>query len=72
MSDSAALVGLPKELLASVVDPSALQQLEERFQTFLASLSTGMGGLDHFRLEFEKLFRVLKKSHESEKRLSRK
>ena len=58
-----------------LVDPSALLQLEERFQGFLTSLSSGssgVGSLEHFRLEFEKLFRALKKSYESEKRLSRK
>jgi formyltetrahydrofolate hydrolase len=48
-----------------------LQKLEVQFQEVLQEL-VGDKSLEHFRIEYEKLHRALKKSHESEKRLVKK
>merc|ERR1719377_189522 len=50
---------------------SAFDALEKDFQEVLQEL-IGDKSLEHFRLEYEKLHRALKKSHESEKRLIKK
>lgn len=50
---------------------SAFEALENDFQEVLKEL-IGDKSLEHFRLEYEKLHRALKKSHESEKRLIKK
>eukprot|EP00992_Anisonema_acinus_P014683 TRINITY_DN9407_c0_g1_i1.p1 TRINITY_DN9407_c0_g1~~TRINITY_DN9407_c0_g1_i1.p1 ORF type:complete len:904 (-),score=433.25 TRINITY_DN9407_c0_g1_i1:147-2804(-) len=49
----------------------ALESLERDFQEVLKELSADES-LERFRLEYEKLHRALKKSHESEKRLIKK
>jgi chromosome segregation ATPase len=57
-----------KELETST---SAFEALERDFQEVLAELM-GDQSLERFRLEYEKLHRALKKSHEQEKRLVKK
>lgn len=52
-------------------EASAFEALEKDFQVVLQEL-IGDKSLEHFRLEYEKLHRALKKSHESEKRLIKK
>jgi len=52
-------------------ESSAFEALERDFQEVLQEL-IGDKSLEHFRLEYEKLHRALKKSHESEKRLIKK
>mmetsp|Transcript_113442 Transcript_113442/g.208390 ORF Transcript_113442/g.208390 Transcript_113442/m.208390 type:complete len:856 (-) Transcript_113442:88-2655(-) len=52
-------------------EASAFEALEKDFQEVLQEL-IGDKSLEHFRLEYEKLHRALKKSHESEKRLIKK
>lgn len=52
-------------------DQAAYEQLESDFENTLAELSADQR-LERFRLEYETLYRALKKSHESEKRLMRK
>eukprot|EP01036_Dinobryon_divergens_P058313 gene58313-77811_t len=47
---------------------SAFEALERDFQEVLTELM-GDQSLEKFRLEYEKLHRALKKSHEQEKRL---
>merc|ERR1719482_2291598 len=49
----------------------AFEALEKDFQEVLTEL-VGDKSLEHFRLEYEKLHRALKKSHESEKKLVKK
>lgn len=53
------------------VSSSAFEALERDFQEVLADLMIDEG-LEKFRLEYEKLHRALKKSHEQEKRLVKK
>lgn len=53
------------------MESSAFEALEKDFQEVLQEL-IGDKSLEHFRLEYEKLHRALKKSHESEKRLIKK
>merc|ERR1719389_1124947 len=52
-------------------EANAFEALERDFQEVLQEL-VGDKSLEHFRLEYEKLHRALKKSHESEKRLIKK
>jgi chromosome segregation ATPase len=52
-------------------ESSAFEVLEKDFQVVLQEL-IGDKSLEHFRMEYEKLHRALKKSHESEKRLIKK
>merc|ERR1719473_2319287 len=52
-------------------EASAFEALERDFQEILQEL-VGDKSLEHFRQEYEKLHRALKKSHESEKRLIKK
>eukprot|EP00742_Colponemidia_sp_Colp-10_P001279 GILJ01001378.1.p1 GENE.GILJ01001378.1~~GILJ01001378.1.p1 ORF type:complete len:869 (-),score=252.53 GILJ01001378.1:154-2760(-) len=52
-------------------ESSAFEALERDFQEVLSEL-VGDRSLERFRLEYEKLHRALKKSHESEKRLIKK
>ncbi|KAM9324573.1 cilia- and flagella-associated protein 58 [Gastrophryne carolinensis] len=52
----------------SGVDENAFEALERDFQEVLSEL-TGDKSLDKFRVEYEKLHGVLKKSYENEKRL---
>eukprot|EP00406_Dinophysis_acuminata_P013650 CAMPEP_0179238116 /NCGR_PEP_ID=MMETSP0797-20121207/14786_1 /TAXON_ID=47934 /ORGANISM="Dinophysis acuminata, Strain DAEP01" /LENGTH=839 /DNA_ID=CAMNT_0020945411 /DNA_START=50 /DNA_END=2567 /DNA_ORIENTATION=+ len=56
---------------ADAFEASAFEALEKDFQEVLQEL-IGDKSLEHFRLEYEKLHRALKKSHESEKRLIKK
>eukprot|EP00747_Dinoflagellata_sp_TGD_P210719 gnl/TRDRNA2_/TRDRNA2_83982_c0_seq4.p1 gnl/TRDRNA2_/TRDRNA2_83982_c0~~gnl/TRDRNA2_/TRDRNA2_83982_c0_seq4.p1 ORF type:complete len:862 (+),score=292.55 gnl/TRDRNA2_/TRDRNA2_83982_c0_seq4:50-2635(+) len=56
---------------ADAFESSAFEALEKDFQEVLQEL-IGDKSLEHFRLEYEKLHRALKKSHESEKRLIKK
>mmetsp|Transcript_9189 Transcript_9189/g.18313 ORF Transcript_9189/g.18313 Transcript_9189/m.18313 type:complete len:872 (-) Transcript_9189:80-2695(-) len=53
------------------LDGSAFEALERDFQEVLQDL-VGDKSLERFRVEYEKLHRALKKSHESEKRLIKK
>eukprot|EP00921_Rhytidocystis_pertsovi_P015386 GHVQ01024468.1.p1 GENE.GHVQ01024468.1~~GHVQ01024468.1.p1 ORF type:complete len:519 (-),score=84.25 GHVQ01024468.1:150-1706(-) len=53
------------------LESSAFEALEKDFQEVLQEL-VGDKSLEHFRLEYEKLHRALRKSHESEKRLIKK
>eukprot|EP01063_Lacrimia_lanifica_P019756 TRINITY_DN27185_c0_g1_i1.p1 TRINITY_DN27185_c0_g1~~TRINITY_DN27185_c0_g1_i1.p1 ORF type:complete len:887 (+),score=504.18 TRINITY_DN27185_c0_g1_i1:146-2806(+) len=53
------------------VSMAALGTIENDFHTAMVNLSAE-DNLDRFRLEYEKLHRALKKSHESEKRLIKK
>ena len=55
----------------AVFETNAFEALEKDFQEVLQELA-GDKSLEHFRLEYEKLHRALKKSHESEKRLIKK
>merc|ERR1719410_467271 len=52
-------------------EASAFEALERDFQEILQEL-VGDKSLEHFRGEYEKLHRALKKSHESEKHLIKK
>jgi len=52
-------------------DQQAFEALETDFENVLSEL-TSDAQLEHFRLEYETLYRALKKSHESEKRLVKK
>ncbi|KAL3698998.1 hypothetical protein R1sor_017020 [Riccia sorocarpa] len=52
-------------------EQSAFDNLEREFQDVLQELQNDRS-LDRFRVEYEKLHRALKKSHESEKRLIKK
>mmetsp|Transcript_65390 Transcript_65390/g.156353 ORF Transcript_65390/g.156353 Transcript_65390/m.156353 type:complete len:869 (-) Transcript_65390:194-2800(-) len=52
-------------------EASAFEALEKDFQEILQEL-VGDKSLEHFRQEYEKLHRALKKSHESEKHLIKK
>merc|ERR1719364_506998 len=52
-------------------ESSAFEALEKDFQEVLTEL-VGDKSLERFRLEYEKLHRALKKSHDSEKRLIKK
>ncbi|KAL8621368.1 hypothetical protein ACOMHN_048168 [Nucella lapillus] len=52
-------------------DDSAFESLEKDFQETLSELM-GDRSLEKFRVEYEKLHKALKKSHESEKRLMQK
>ena len=49
-------------------EDNAFDALERDFQEVLAEL-TGDKSLEKFRVEYEKLHKALKKSHDSEKRL---
>lgn len=53
------------------IDDSAFEALEKDFQEVLQELM-GDRSLERFRVEYEKLHRALKKSHDSEKRLMQK
>ena len=53
------------------IDDSAFEVLEKNFQEVLQELM-GDRSLEKFRVEYEKIHRALKKSHESEKRLMQK
>ena len=53
------------------VAQTAFEELEKDFQEVLEEL-VGDASLDHFRVEYEKLHKALKRSHESEKRLVKK
>ena len=53
------------------LEQSAFEELEKDFQEVLGEL-VGDKSLEQFRLEYEKLHRALKKSHDSEKRLIKK
>jgi len=53
------------------IDDSAFEALEKDFQQVLQELM-GDRSLERFRVEYEKLHRALKKSHDSEKRLMQK
>uniref|UniRef100_A0A7S1TS05 Cilia- and flagella-associated protein 58 central coiled coil domain-containing protein n=1 Tax=Phaeomonas parva TaxID=124430 RepID=A0A7S1TS05_9STRA len=48
-----------------------IEQIEREFQDVVADL-VGDANLERFRIEYEKLYRALKKSHDQEKRLVRK
>lgn len=51
-----------------VLEETAFEEIERDFQTVLGELS-GDKSLDKFRIEYEKLHAVLKKSYDNEKRL---
>ena len=67
MADTDKKDGAPEMGLES----SAFEALERDFQEVLTEL-VGDKSLERFRVEYEKLHRALKKSHESEKRLIKK
>ncbi|KAG9390827.1 Chromosome partition protein Smc [Carpediemonas membranifera] len=50
------------------IETRAIEQLEKDFNNVIAEL-VGDDSLEHFRKEYEKMHRALKKSHENEKRL---
>ncbi len=52
-------------------EAAAFESLEQDFQEVLQELFADKS-LEHFRLEYEKLYRAVRKSHESEKRLIKK
>ncbi|KAI0235754.1 Cilia- and flagella-associated protein 58 [Lamellibrachia satsuma] len=60
-----------KDVSHQSIDDSAFESLEKDFQEVLQELM-GDRSLEKFRVEYEKLHRALKKSHESEKRLMQK
>mmetsp|Transcript_9055 Transcript_9055/g.22157 ORF Transcript_9055/g.22157 Transcript_9055/m.22157 type:complete len:871 (+) Transcript_9055:181-2793(+) len=60
-----------KAKLPEEIEAERFEALEAGFQDVVAQLVADKG-LEHFRVEYEKLFRAVKKSHESEKRLLRK
>jgi chromosome segregation ATPase len=60
-----------KEVEKLTIDETAFEALERDFQEVLSELS-GDKSLERFRVEYEKLHRALKKSHDSEKRLRHK
>lgn len=60
-----------KEESRTSMEDSAFDNLEQDFQTVLKELM-GDKSLEKFRVEYEKLHRALKKSHDSEKRLMQK
>lgn len=57
-----------KEESRTSMEDSVIENLEQDFQTVLKELM-GDKSLEKFRVEYEKLHRALKKSHESEKGL---
>jgi len=61
----------PSELMDLQTSASAFDSLEREFTDVLGGLE-GDPSLEQYRVEFEKLFRALKKSHNQEKRLVRK
>ncbi|CAD7925111.1 unnamed protein product [Amoebophrya sp. A120] len=61
----------PVKKLPEEIEAERFEQLEAEFQDVVAGLVADKG-LEHFKLEYEKLFRAVKKSHESEKRLLKK
>ncbi|KAL4439847.1 hypothetical protein ABPG75_002848 [Micractinium tetrahymenae] len=61
----------PKKDLAGGGEGKAYDSIERDFQEVLRELATD-AQLDRFRTEYEKVFRALKKSHDSEKRLIKK
>ncbi|CAE8624324.1 unnamed protein product, partial [Polarella glacialis] len=63
--------GAPSKEGEGDFEASAFEALERDFQEILQEL-VGDKSLEHFRLEYEKLHRALKKSHESEKQLIKK
>jgi len=63
--------GAADENSRNEMESSAFEALEKDFQEVLQEL-IGDKSLEHFRLEYEKLHRALKKSHDSEKRLIKK
>ncbi|CAE7236113.1 Cfap58 [Symbiodinium natans] len=65
----AAVVG--KDAAEGEFEASAFEALERDFQEILQEL-VGDKSLEHFRNEYEKLHRALKKSHDSEKHLIKK
>ncbi|KAK2157569.1 hypothetical protein NP493_1866g00018 [Ridgeia piscesae] len=62
---------IKKDVSRQSIDDSAFEALEKDFQEVLQELM-GDRSLEKFRVEYEKLHRALKKSHESEKRLMQK
>ena len=58
----------PGALSGAGFESGAFESLEGDFQEVLQEL-VGDKSLERFRVEYEKLHRALKKSHESEKRL---
>ena len=61
----------PGALSGAGFESGAFESLEGDFQEVLQEL-VGDKSLERFRVEYEKLHRALKKSHESEKRLIKK
>lgn len=59
------------DLEALGMDPAQFEALEADFDSVLSELGAD-GTLEQFKLEYETLFRALKKSNESEKRLMKK
>ena len=59
------------DLDALGMDPAQFEALEADFDSVLSELGAD-GTLEQFKLEYETLFRALKKSNESEKRLMKK
>eukprot|EP01116_Phalansterium_solitarium_P023261 TRINITY_DN805_c0_g1_i2.p1 TRINITY_DN805_c0_g1~~TRINITY_DN805_c0_g1_i2.p1 ORF type:complete len:893 (+),score=388.33 TRINITY_DN805_c0_g1_i2:142-2820(+) len=58
-----------KDVIADALDQSSMfESLDKNFQEVLNEL-VGDQNLDRFRVEYEKLFRAVKKSHDSEKKL---
>lgn len=56
----------------TTMDDGALQIMEDEFQTVLTELIGSDRSLDKFRGEYEKLYKALLKSHDSEQHLRRK
>eukprot|EP00698_Gefionella_okellyi_P003771 TRINITY_DN13508_c0_g1_i1.p1 TRINITY_DN13508_c0_g1~~TRINITY_DN13508_c0_g1_i1.p1 ORF type:complete len:877 (-),score=280.18 TRINITY_DN13508_c0_g1_i1:69-2699(-) len=68
---AAAAAADPKDFDQSALDVAQFEQLERDFQEVLTEL-VGDKSLERFRVEYEKLHRALRKSHDNEKRLIRK
>jgi len=62
---------LDKEIEDLGLESGAFESLEREFQEVMKEMMKDKS-LERFRLEYEKLHRVLKTSHESEKRLIKK
>jgi chromosome segregation ATPase len=63
--------GTPAKLVSAGLEAGTFESLESDFQEVLQEL-VGDKSLERFRVEYDKLHRALKKSHESEKRLIKK
>lgn len=71
MADDEQTTKFDKEIEEMGLEPSTFEELERDFQEVLREMSKDKQ-LERFRLEYEKLHRALRTSHESEKKLIKK